>query len=496
MTARSCAQDGDEVDEHSYMHQAVVLNNTGVTLYNEKVYTSALSSFERALQFRIRSFEIGKHTCGYTLPASTETRLFHLNFCILLLDPNSGTNDIFEDPFEVSHEIGLEEWSTTALLMMSAMSEYSANNLSQDFKIVYNIALVKALHRQYDIAVRLFSAAILLISRAQDFESVGVLCFHHVGRIYYRKKMFVDALVAFRHALCQAISAHAPNCTDCISNCNMLHAAGFRSRILVCCGLTHLQLNDTKQAVECCVNGWAVAHNRGKLWDEAIAAYAVGCICHVNGELLQARQHYCVLLRLAKSSSANGVQPYVFNTLQHIGNTLAEEGKFDQSLSFLLEALSMQVKFLGDENADVARTFVNVATVLSGKGAFGDSLALFTKAYNIQAKVLRGTNTEVLWTMCHMGHVFLEACDLDGALDILMAALDIVAKDQICLPFLLKTIAHVFLEKGHFKEAMTFLWQAQRSSGAHPVSSPIDKTWIKSYRLSLVASRKPSAAAA
>lgn len=73
--------------------------------------------------------------------------------------------------------------------------------ISQDYKLLYNMALIHLKRRESRLALFLFLKATEIIFNFGDYLRTGLMCWHHIGRIHYLTFRYDDAFNAFTHAL-------------------------------------------------------------------------------------------------------------------------------------------------------------------------------------------------------------------------------------------------------------------------------------------------------
>ncbi|WP_224364584.1 serine/threonine-protein kinase [Hyalangium versicolor] len=159
------------------------------------------------------------------------------------------------------------------------------------------------------------------------------------------------------------------------------------AEVLHALGLAYVSLEDTPQAQKTFSQALVAAEAGGHL---EVAAKTASMLAMVHGMHLRKHEQghfwldFCaaVLGRLGSAPAIAAERLFV------LGNLLSDEGKPQEAVPVLEEALALQEKILGPEHLNVARTLGRLAFAVGALGRTSDSLAHAQRALSILEKLV------------------------------------------------------------------------------------------------------------
>jgi tetratricopeptide (TPR) repeat protein len=143
-----------------------------------------------------------------------------------------------------------------------------------------------------------------------------------------------------------------------------------------------------------------------------------------------------------------------------IGSVYTAKGDLDSALASFHEALDVQIKALGEEHVQVAKTIHNVAVCHRHIGDWNEALNFYKRAYDIFEKVLGRDHLDSVRTLHNIGGIYRRQKEFEKAMECFVEVLDVrrrfLGDDHPSVAITLVSMAAVLRRSGRKKEAQKF----------------------------------------
>lgn len=143
-----------------------------------------------------------------------------------------------------------------------------------------------------------------------------------------------------------------------------------------------------------------------------------------------------------------------------IGSVYTAKGDLDLALASFHEALDVQIKALGEEHVEVAKTLHNIGVCHRHIGDWDEALNFYKRAYDIFEKVLGRDHLDSVRTLHNIGGVYRRKKEFEKAMECFVEVLDVrrrfLGDDHPSVAITLVSMAAVLRRSGRKKEAQKF----------------------------------------
>lgn len=147
-------------------------------------------------------------------------------------------------------------------------------------------------------------------------------------------------------------------------------------------------------------------------------------------------------------------------SLNRIGAVYTAKGDLDSALASFHEALDFQVKALGPNHVEVAKTIHNIGVCHRHIGDWDQALEFYQKAYEIFEKSLGRDHLDSVRTLHNIGGVYRRRKEYDKAMNCFVEVLDVrrrhLGDNHPSVSITLVSMAAVLRRQGRKKEAQKF----------------------------------------
>ncbi|CAF4532982.1 unnamed protein product [Rotaria sp. Silwood1] len=221
--------------------------------------------------------------------------------------------------------------------------------------------------------------------------------------------------------------------------------------------ITYLEGN-YEEAQDYCERALAI-HKEGK-YDEALKTYE---------QAMTILQKYYPFDHVDIADNLNGMEHVHYGQgqykktvmfLNHIGDVLIEQKKYDEALKFYQRALETQEKYYRNSHVEIAATLDNLGTTCRLQKRFIEAIEYHPKALEIQEKYYPSNCVIISNTMNRIGHVLYNERKYDEAIHYYRRALSMQEKSypdgHIETSHTLNSIGSALYEQKKFDEALQF----------------------------------------
>ena len=143
-----------------------------------------------------------------------------------------------------------------------------------------------------------------------------------------------------------------------------------------------------------------------------------------------------------------------------LGETYEKAGEYDLSMKCLNTILPTQIKELGMDNVDVAKTYALMGGTCSRMSKYDLAMEYCMKSLNIRLKVLDEGHVDVGDSYHKIGVVYYDKAEYDKALEYYNKSLDIrinkLGKDHTDVATSYNNIANVYYSQNKYDEALEY----------------------------------------
>ena len=160
----------------------------------------------------------------------------------------------------------------------------------------------------------------------------------------------------------------------------------------------------------------------------------------------------------------NEIQKKIALLCNEAGRGFEYDGKYDEALKWLKQALDRREKIVGKEHSDTATTYYNIARVYYRQGKYNEALEWYNKALTIREKTLGTEHPDTAVTYHYIARVYYRQGKYNEALEWYNKALTIRRKMLgMEHPYTATTsngIAEVYYHQGNYTEALEWHMRA------------------------------------
>lgn len=262
---------------------------------------------------------------------------------------------------------------------------------------------------QIDQALDLLKEGLFIYRTAFGSDSkVAATVINNIGRIYYLKGEYDQALTTYREAL--RIRRKLGPAID-------------RAATVYNTGQTHHQRGELDDAMRLYLEFLEIAKDLfgPNHRDVAIIYKCIAEIHHERNELKQARTLFEQALVVARASLGD-LHPELASTYNKLGNLLYEMRELDGAMAYYLEGLKVEQAVLEPNHPHIVITLTNCAQIHKQKGEYKLALDLYRKIYGMQT-ANNADSVEVASTLSSMGLMEYQLKNYEAAFDLYQDAL-------------------------------------------------------------------------
>ena len=128
--------------------------------------------------------------------------------------------------------------------------------------------------------------------------------------------------------------------------------------------------------------------------------------------------------------------PETLNSINNMGYLLSMQGKYDEAMSFISEALETQRRTLGEDHPETLTSINNMGFLLGSQGKNEESLLYYSEALEARRRIFGNEHPDTLASINNMGYVLSIAKRYEEAWPYYNEALDsyrrILGGDVFC----------------------------------------------------------------
>lgn len=197
-------------------------------------------------------------------------------------------------------------------------------------------------------------------------------------------------------------------------------------------------------------------NKKGKIY--GFTMYEIALINHSNGKYLTATEQFkeavdVLLLTLGEDNSD------IADILQNIGATMFEHENFDESFSYLSQALMVYRMVYGNNHVKVAETLYQIGTVLERKGEKVEALNCYNQSLQIQKIIIQKTAILTVRTLYNIAELNRTVGEINKSIFALHEILNIVREMlgdyHIAVATLSNLIGSLCIEKGMTQDGLS-----------------------------------------